>query len=97
MYTKYVSVSLAVLFGVATAISAASPKQAVQPTTGYIIEAANTESAVRAVRTAGGQVTHELQIINGVSALLTSQQVAKLRHDSHHDTVCGCAGVLAGD
>ena len=59
MYTKYVSVSLAVLFGALRDCDfrCELPSRPSSPTTGYIIEAANTESAVRAARTAGGQVT----------------------------------------
>jgi serine protease AprX len=46
---------------------------------GYIVEAGTTELAVRAVLAEGGQVTRELPIINGVSALLSPGQAALLR------------------
>ncbi|MGB8693745.1 MAG: S8 family serine peptidase, partial [Steroidobacteraceae bacterium] len=52
---------------------------------GYIVQAHGGASAARAVRRAGGHITHELPIINGVSALLNPAQVAQLRRNTHID------------
>ena len=46
---------------------------------GYIVEGRDTATAVTAVRRAGGRITHEPPIVNGVSADLTPRQVAQLR------------------
>lgn len=46
--------------------------------TSYIVEGQSTESVAKSVRKAGGRVTHELPIIDGVSALLTPSAVALL-------------------
>jgi subtilisin family serine protease len=48
--------------------------------TGYIVEAGAAADAARAVRGVGGLVTHELPIVNGVSALLSGSQAARLRN-----------------
>ena len=57
---------------------AAAPKAS----TGFIVQAQSATDAARAVRVAGGRVTHELPIINGVSANLNASQVAKLRRQA---------------
>jgi serine protease AprX len=82
MQIKHASVSLAALCGVATMLAGASVKQPAV-CAGYIVQGTNAESAAQAVRSAGGRITHELPIIEGVSALLTPQQVARLRRNSH--------------
>ena len=45
----------------------------------FIVQAACTREAARAVRAVGGRVMHELPIINGVSANLSTSQAAQLR------------------
>ena len=50
-----------------------------RPRARYIVEAHGNVSAAKAVRSVGGRITHELPIINGVSADLTPRQVAQLR------------------
>ena len=49
------------------------------PPVGYIVEAHSAANATQAVRRVRGRVTHELPIINGVSALLSASQAATLR------------------
>jgi serine protease AprX len=47
----------------------------------YIVEARSTQQAAAAVRRLGGHVTHELPIIDGVSAELSGPQAERLRHE----------------
>src|SRR5581483_11545997 len=54
-------------------------------TTGYIVEGHNGVSAARTVREVGGRVVLDLPIINGVSASLSTAQVAALRKVSNVD------------
>ncbi len=70
-------VMFAAMLGV-TVLPSAANAGAQPPRSGYIVEAAAAADAARAVRAVGGQVTGELPIINGVSALLSADQVARL-------------------
>ncbi|MGB5346254.1 MAG: hypothetical protein WBN23_08820, partial [Woeseia sp.] len=47
----------------------------------YILKGESSEDVAAAVLAAGGEVTHELGIINAVAALLTSEQHAALLSD----------------
>ena len=53
-----------------------------QVTSGYIIQAASTEIAAAAVEAVGGEVTHELGIIQAVGATLRPEQVETLERRS---------------
>ena len=77
MATKQVSWMVAALLTLGAAQFAA----AAVTRSGYIVEARDTASAGKAVRHVGGRVTHDLPIINGVSALLTPTQLDSLRFD----------------
>ena len=71
---------LGVLCGASmTLLTAASASEGRAPRTSYIVEGQSAEGVAKAVGKVGGQITHELPIINGVSALLTPSQVALLR------------------
>jgi len=50
-------------------------------TAAYIVQAADLETAVTAVQAVGGDVTHELSIINAAGARLTVAQKAQLEAD----------------
>ena len=49
------------------------------PTTSVIVQAADLETAAEAVRSAGGEITHELGVIRAVGAVLTKSQVEGLQ------------------
>ena len=82
MAIKQVSLTVTVLLTLSSALSAATAGAA--PSTGYIVETQGFTwaKAAMAVRNAGGQATHELPIINGVSATLTEAPAAKLRKNT---------------
>jgi len=69
-----VAALIGVTFLQSAAFAAAKSGQAA-----YIVEAGGSAEAARAVRAVGGRVTHELPIINGVSALLSADQAVRLR------------------
>ncbi|MGI9204015.1 MAG: hypothetical protein ACR2Q3_08390, partial [Woeseiaceae bacterium] len=48
----------------------------------YIVQAPSLEIAIDAVHAVGGEVTHELGIINSVGATLSSEQLGVLSKDS---------------
>jgi len=50
-----------------------------EKTRSYIVQAADLAQAISSVAKVGGEVTHELGIINSVGALLTEKQVEALR------------------
>jgi serine protease AprX len=66
---------LAACIGMPCAAITADPT----PRSGYIVEAAGSHRAAREVHRVGGRVTHELPIVNGVSALLSPAEAAQLR------------------
>ena len=73
------------IFGVLTFVVSPVHGTAVsQPesTSSYIVSAADMQTAVTAVQQVGGEITHELAIINAVGANLTSTQWAVLENDS---------------
>ena len=51
------------------------------PAAAYIVQAASLETAVAAVQSVGGTITHELGIINSVGANLTPVQFARLQNN----------------
>ncbi len=69
------SVSLSVILGCSLASSWCVAAVVPQP---YIVEAHSTARAADAVRRAGGAVTHELPIVDGVAAMLSPAQVIRL-------------------
>src|SRR6516162_3827143 len=68
-----------VLCSASIALLSASATKAHEACTSYIVEGQSAESVAKAVDKVGGHITHELPIINGVSALLTRSQVTVLR------------------
>ena len=54
-----------------------------QASAAFIVQAHSSEQAARLVRAVGGEVTHELPIINGVGARLVAKAVASLRSNEH--------------
>lgn len=61
----------------------AMPATASNSETAYIIQAATADLAAAAVEVAGGTITHELGIINGVAARLDPAALALLLTDPH--------------
>jgi len=76
--TLTVMVAVGSLYGLACGLKSGT-------TTGYIVEGRNGVSAAKAVRDVGGRVVLELPIIHGVSAVLSTAQVATLRKTPHID------------
>ena len=75
----------ALLFGVLTILVTPVGGLAVSQddtTASYIVQAADLETAVTAVQQVGGELTHELGIINAVGANLTAAQFAVLEKNS---------------
>jgi serine protease AprX len=77
------ALSLAACQGMTAASTQRSPQQAsAAPSaqaSSYIVQAASVDAARAAVNAAGGTVTHELGIIDAVSAELTTQQIQALK------------------
>ena len=68
----------ALWFGVALANA-----QIEDPNASYIVQGPELEAVQTAVTAAGGRVTHELAVINGVAALLSDAQVSRLEAQSN--------------
>ena len=51
------------------------------PRVSYIVQAASLDQAMGAVQDVGGEITHQLGIINAVGALLTGEQLDALDTD----------------
>jgi hypothetical protein len=64
---------------------------------GYVVEAGGAASVTQAVRRVGGRITHELPVIDGVSATLTPVQVAKLRRNTKFALVPAAQVMTLGD
>ena len=56
----------------------AAKETASEPTTSVLVQGSNVSSVAAAVRAVGGEVTHELGIINAVGAQLTQDQIRRL-------------------
>ena len=82
MYKKITIKSFPAMLGLLSAV-VAGQAGAQAETKAYIVEADRTVAAARAVRQVGGRVTNELPIVNGVSALLSPGQAARLRKNAH--------------
>ncbi|MEM1434205.1 MAG: S8 family serine peptidase, partial [Pseudomonadota bacterium] len=68
----------ALWFGVALANA-----QIEDPNVSYIVQGPELEAVQTAITAAGGRVTHELAVINGVAALLSDAQVSRLEAQSN--------------
>jgi serine protease AprX len=77
--TVAVSVALGSLYGLTHGLNGSAD------TASYIVEGHNGVSAAQAVRDVGGRVVLDLPIIQGVSARLSTAQVAALHRISHID------------
>jgi hypothetical protein len=86
---------VALLSTLMSPIGASLPGRADQPLT-YIVQANSTETAAAAVIAAGGVVTEQLSIINGVSATLALDALYRLHNNPqivvHNDAVVTAAG-----
>ena len=79
MRCRKVSRWLVTAAAVCSASVLAASRAPLPPAHAYIVQTHGGQSASRAVRDVGGRITHELPIIQGVSAMLTPAQVARLR------------------
>ncbi|MDJ0759603.1 MAG: hypothetical protein QNJ19_09390 [Woeseiaceae bacterium] len=74
-----VAISLSLLAGFGGATLHANETEAAEAATqSYIIQAQSLDEAVWAVEAVGGEITHELRIINSVTALLTKTQLEEV-------------------
>ncbi|MDJ0917296.1 MAG: hypothetical protein QNJ05_05985 [Woeseiaceae bacterium] len=74
-----VAVSLSLLAGFSGATLHANETRAAEAATqSYIVQAKSMDEAVWAVEAVGGEITHELRIINAVTALLTKAQLEEV-------------------
>lgn len=70
-----IAMSLSLIAGFGGATLHADEQESTQAKTlSYIVEGKSFEEAAWAVQSVGGRITHELRIINAVSASLTAQQ-----------------------
>ena len=63
------------------ALTGAKPAQAIENQASYIIQASSTDLAASLVTKVGGEITSQLDIIQGVAANLTPSEVANLRSE----------------
>lgn len=77
-FAAYSFLSLAIIAGLAT-FTHTTYRSEHQDTQSYIVQAQSLEQATALVMEAGGEITHELRIINAVGARLTTTQVTALR------------------
>ena len=73
-----------------------SPNNMAAPLTSYIVQAGSLELAVQAVQGVGGEITHELGIINSVGAHLTEEQRAALDADQRIRTYINREAQVSG-
>ena len=73
-FAKIVAVGLSVAAAVGASLSRPSP---VAPRVAVVVQAASAGDAALAVRRAGGTVTHDLGLIDGVGAVVTTAQAAE--------------------
>ncbi len=76
---KLLSAMIGLLGGAALLLNSGSPI-----TETYIIQGQDLTSVQAAVQAAGGEITHELGIINAVGATLEARQVDQLRAQDPH-------------
>ena len=79
MNTKLISLFTLLVMAVVVGIVVLIDSPAEDPTTSVIVQAADLETAAEAVRSAGGEITHELGVIRAVGAVLTKSQVEGLQ------------------
>ena len=85
---KIVTLLLLLLF-FSLVVGAASLPASTLQTGAYIVQAGSVETAVAAVQSVGGTVTHELGIINSVGANLTPVQFARLQNNPQYQQHAG--------
>ena len=98
-----IAVSLSLLAGFGGATLHASETRAIENTrSSYIVQGKTIDDAINAVQAVGGEITHELRIINAVAAMMTKSQRDELNtakgvlNISANGAVSTSAGVMGG-